>query len=516
MNKKAPNMTSIRSDYKKLMTRTRDLIILQSAECIIHWDMETMMPPKAVAQRSLQLALLSRIKHKMSTSRETGRLLHTITASPQYDALSEVEKRNVYLAKKNFDEQTALPEKLVSEVARQQAVTVNTWKKAKTAKNFGILRLELEKLVALSKQEAQILMKTKETATPYDALLDSYEPKMTTDTIAATFNQLQQGLTVLLTKIQRAPNQPDASVLRISIPAEEQRKIAHALTQALGYDTTSATAGGRIDETEHPFTSGQYDDVRITTHYHPDNFTSSIFSVLHETGHALYEQNLNQDWKYQPVGSPCSYGIHESQSRLYENIIGRSREFWRHWLPKLKQIAPTLANAELDAFVHAINAVKPSKIRIEADEVTYNLHVIIRFQMEADLFAQKIAVAELPEIWKQKYKEQLGVKVENDAEGVMQDTHWSSGFYGYFPTYALGNIYSGQLLATLAQDIRDWRSQIAEGKLENLRDWLTKKVHSQGDLYDPSDLMSRITGKRLDAEPYLKYLQEKYTDLYGF
>jgi carboxypeptidase Taq len=166
--------------------------------------------------------------------------------------------------------------------------------------------------------------------------------------------------------------------------------------------------------------------------------------------------------------------------------------------------------------VHAINAVKPSKIRIEADEVTYNLHVIIRFQIEADLFAQKIAVAELPEIWNQKYKEQLGVKVENDAEGVMQDTHWSSGFYGYFPTYALGNIYSGQLLATLAQDIRDWRSQIAEGKFGNLKDWLTKNVHSQGDLYDPADLMSRITGKRLDVEPYLKYLREKYADLYGF
>jgi carboxypeptidase Taq len=478
--------------------------------------METMMPPKAVEQRSLQLALLSRIKHKMSTSRETGRLLNTITASPQYDTLSEVEKRNVYLAKKNYDEQTALPEKLVSEVAKQQALTVNTWKKAKAAKNFGILRLELEKLVALSKQEAKILMKTKETATPYDALLDSYEPKMTTDTIAATFNRLQHGLTELLMKIQNAPNQPDTSVLRISIPAEAQRKIAHALTQELGYDTTSATAGGRIDETEHPFTSGQYDDVRITTHYHPDNFTSSIFSVLHETGHALYEQNLNQNWEYQPVGSPCSYGIHESQSRLYENIIGRSREFWAHWLPKLKQIAPTLVNAELDAFVHAINAVKPSKIRIEADEVTYNLHVIIRFQMEADLFAQKIAVAELPEIWNQKYKEYLAVKVENDAEGVMQDTHWSSGFYGYFPTYALGNIYSGQLLATLAQDIRDWRSQMAEGKLENLKDWLTKNVHSQGDLYDPADLMSRITGKRLDAEPYLKYLREKYADLYGF
>ena len=510
-------MTSIRSAYKRLMTRTKDLIILQSAEGIIHWDMETMMPPRAVEQRSQQLALLSRIKHKMSTSRETGKLLNAIAANPQYDELNEVEKRNVYLTKKNYDEQTALPEKLVSEIAKQQAITVNTWKKAKATKTFAILEPELEKLVALTKQAAQILMKVKETATPYDALLDIYEPKMTASMITAIFSQLQQGLTALLMKIQSAPNQPDTHILRISIPTETQRKIAQALTQTLGYDTTSPTAGGRIDETEHPFTSGYYDDVRVTTHYYPDNCTSAIFSVLHETGHALYEQNLNQNWKYQPAGSPCSYGIHESQSRLYENIIGRSREFWTHWLPKLKQITSSaLANVELDQFVHAINAVKPSKIRIEADEVTYNLHVIIRFQLEADLFADKIAVAELPEIWNQKYEEHLGVNIENDSEGVMQDTHWASGFYGYFPTYALGNIYSGQLLATLTKDIRDWRNQIAEGKLENLKGWLIKNVHSRGALYDPADLMSSITGKKLDAAPYLKYLQEKYSGLYGF
>jgi carboxypeptidase Taq len=470
-----------------------------------------------VEQRSQQLALLSRISHKMSSAPEIEKLLNAVKTSPQYDTLGEVEKRNIYLFKKNYDEQTALPEKLVSEVAKQQAITVNTWKKAKAAKKFDTLKPELEKLVALSKQEAQILMKVKEAATPYDALIDSYEPKMTTNTITITFNQLQQGLTALLRNIQNSSNQPDTHILRASIPVEAQRKIAKALTQTLGYDTTSPKANGRIDETEHPFTSGHYDDVRITTHYHPDNFTSAIFSVLHETGHALYEQNLNPNWKYQPVGSPCSYGIHESQSRLYENIIGRSREFWTYWLPKLKHIAaPALANVELDQFVHAINAVKPSKIRIEADEVTYNLHVIIRFQLETALFADKIAVAELPEMWNQKYKEHLHVNIENDSEGIMQDTHWASGLYGYFPTYALGNIYSGQLLATLTKSIRDWRNQIAEGKLENIKGWLTKNVHSCGALYDPANLMSSITGKKLDSEPYLKYLQKKYSTLYEF
>lgn len=510
-------MVHILSAYKKLMARTKDLMVLSSAEAIIHWDMETMMPPKAVEQRSQQLALLSRIKHKMSTAPEIGKLLNAILTGKEYDTLGEVEKRNVYLVKKNYDEQTALPEKLVAEIAKQQAITVNTWKKAKAAKTFATLKPDLEKLVALNKHAAQILMKVKETAMPYDALLDSYEPKMTANTIAMTFNQLQQGLATLLEKIQASPNQPDTGILSIHVPAEKQRKIAQTLAQTLGYDTISPTAGGRIDETEHPFTSGYYDDVRVTTHYYPDNYASAIFSVLHETGHALYEQNLNPNWKYQPTGSPCSYGIHESQSRLYENIIGRSREFWMHWLPKLKQItAPALANVSLNQFVHAINKVNPSKIRIEADEVTYNLHIIIRFQIEKDLFADKIAVAELPVIWNQKYREYLGVNVENDSEGAMQDTHWASGLYGYFPTYALGNIYSGQLTAALAKDVQDWRRQIAQGNLENITRWLVKSVHSHGDLYDPADLMQRITGKKLDAEPYLKYLREKYSGLYEF
>jgi carboxypeptidase Taq len=360
-------------------------------------------------------------------------------------------------------------------------------------------------------------MQVKQTRTPYDALLDIYEPKMTADIITTTFNQLQQGLTTLLEKIQNAQNQPDTTLLHINISTEKQRKIALGLSQTLGYDTTSPNAGGKINETEHPFTSGYYDDVRVTTHYHTDSFTNSIFSILHETGHALYEQNLNQNWKYQPVGSACSYGIHESQSRLYENIIGRSREFWTHWLPKLKQITtPALANTELDQFVYAINTVKPSKIRIEADEVTYNLHVIIRFQIEKDLFADRIDISDISEIWNQKYKEQLGVNVENDSEGVMQDTHWASGYYGYFPTYALGNINSGQLLGALAKDIQDWRHQIAIGNLKNITGWLVKNVHSYGDLYDSADLMSRITGKKPYAKPYLEYLQEKYSGLYGF
>jgi carboxypeptidase Taq len=509
--------TSIQSVYKKLIARNKDLIVLRSAEDIVNWDMETMMPPRAVELRSQQLALLSRVIHKMSTSPGTGKLLKAIQADSNYDSLGETQKRNVQLIKKNYDEQTALPEKLVAETAKQQAITVNTWKKAKATKNYALLKPELEKLVNLNRKTAELLMEVKATHTPYDALIDKFEPKMTTNTITTIFNQLQKGLTALLEKIQNARKQPDATILRRSVPVETQRKIAKALTETLGYDTTSTNAAGRIDETEHPFTTGYYDDVRITTHYYPNNFITAIFSTLHEAGHALYEQGLPQRWKYQPIGKVASSGFDESQSRFTENIVGRSREFWVSFLPKLKKIAsPSLANLELDPFVQAINQVKPSKIRTEADEVTYCAHIIIRFQIERDLFEDKIEANQLPETWNQKYKENLGITIKNDSEGVMQDTHWASGLYGYFPSYALGNIYSGQILTRIKEDVEDWRSQLAQGNLKNIRGWLAKNVYSYGDLYEPAELIKKITGKKLDAKPYLEYLEEKYSALYGF
>jgi len=502
--------TDLHSSYKKLIVKNKDLIVLSSAQAILQWDMETMMPPKGVSLRSEQLALLSGLQHKMSTSSTIGNLLKAIFKHPSYESLNEVEKRNVQLIKKNYDEQTKLPTKLVSEIAKQQAITVNTWKKAKASRNFNLFKPELEKLVALNKQAASILMEAKQTRTPYDALIDIYEPKMDAESIAKIFKDLQTGLEKLLQKIKTA-TQPDTRILLRKVPVEEQRAIAKLLVEALNYDVSSPNSGGRIDETEHPFTTGYYDDVRITTHYHVDRWTSSIFSVLHETGHALYEQGLPQEWKYQPVGTSCSLGFHESQSRLYENIIGRSKEFWIKVMPKIKGM-----KLELDEFIRAINVVTPSKIRIEADEVTYNLHVIIRFQIEKDLFADKLTIAELPTVWNQKYKQILGVNIENDSEGVMQDTHWASGLYGYFPTYALGNIYSGQIINKIQQENPSWRDEIAADNLENIRAWLTNNIYKHGNLYDPADLLKKATGEKPDVKPYLRYLEEKYQKLYAF
>jgi carboxypeptidase Taq len=510
--------TNLGSAYKKLLERYKNIAVLGSTEAIVQWDMETKMPPKAVQLRSEQLALLSEIHHKMATAPTMGKMLDEILKHPQYETLSEVEKRNVQLIKKNYDEQTKLPSKLVSAITRQQAISVNTWKKAKAQKDYALFKPELEKLVDLNKQAAQILMKVKETKVPYDALVDFYEPKMTAQAINVVFGDLQTGLEKLLEKITHATSQPDVDILAREVSADKQEKIANLLMQTLGYEVPpSPTAGGRLDETEHPFTTGFYDDVRITTHYHPDMFASSIFSVLHETGHALYEQGLPQEWKYQPIGAGCSMGIHESQSRFYENVIGRSKEFWTRLLPKVKAVAtPSLNHLELGKFIRAINAVKPSKIRIEADEVTYCLHIIIRFQIEREVFADKLGVDELPQVWNEKYKQTLGVKIENDSEGVMQDTHWASGYYGYFPTYALGNIYSGQIIAALKKANPAWRSELAQGNLDSSKKWLNSAIYSLGNLYDPAILVKKAIGTPLTVKPYLSYLEEKFKGLYGF
>ena len=504
-----------KANYETLMKKSKELAVLQSAESIIGWDMETMMPPKAIALRSEQFSLLSTIEHKMSTEPEIGNLLDKIMHHRDYSKLNEPQKRNVYLIKKHYDEQTKLPEQLVAQIAKQQALTIDIWKKAKAAKNYAMFRPELEKMVELEKKAADILKQVKKTKTPYDALIDIYEPKMTTANITKIFDQLRVGLVSLIKKCENASKQPDMSILKRKVPVETQRKISKDLVQFVGYDVTSKEAGGRIDETEHPFTTGYYDDVRITTHYFEDNFASSLFSILHEAGHALYEQNLKEEWMYQPIGSGVSMGFHESQSRMVENMVGRSEEFWTYFLPKLKKTTgPALSDLKLEPFVHAINQVKPSKIRVEADEVTYCLHVIIRFNIERDLFADKITVKELPEIWNQSYKDYLGITITDDSEGVMQDTHWAGGSFGYFPSYALGNIYSGQLLEAMQKTVPNWRTHIAEGNFNPVKNWLIKNVHSYGNLYDAPDLIRKIAGKELNVKPYLSYLNKKYSKLY--
>lgn len=509
------SMDSLKSAYETLLGRYKNLVVLQTATWLLRWDMRTMMPPAGVSLRGEQLALLERLSHRMATDPEVGRLLKEIMGHPGFESLGEVERRNVELIKKTYDEATALPEELVAETAKQRAVTVSVWEKAKAKRDYEPFKPELGRLLELRKKAAELLMEVKGTKTPYDALIDIYEPKMTADEIDRVFSELKSGLVRLIDKCLSS-EQPRIDFLHRAVPIEVQRRISRAIAEFVGYDTWSEKAWGRIDESEHPFTSGYYGDIRITTHYYEDAFYKSVFSVLHECGHALYDGSLPEEWRYQPVGEACSMGFHESQSRFVENIIGRSHEFWSYFYPRLREMVGVLDDVELQDFVKAINIVKPGKIRVDADEVTYGLHIIIRFELEKALFEDKVDVDELPEVWNERYEKYLGVEIQHPSEGVMQDIHWASGSYGYFPSYALGNIIGGQLLDVMKREIPDWRGRIEAGSFTEVREWLRMHVHRYGNLYDPPRLIEVATGSPLRVEPFLRYLEEKYSKLYGF
>ncbi len=510
------SMNTLKSALERLMERARELIILDSAASILHWDMETMMPPAAVSLRGEQLSLMERMMHRMLTDPQVGGLLKEILGHPSYGSLDEAQRRNVHLIRKAYEEAVRLPEELVAETARQRAITIDVWKKAKASKDYRPFSPHLERLFELRRRAAELLVEVKGVKDPYDALIDDFEPGMASDTIARIFSDLRPRLIRIMDKCLSS-GQPETSFLGRRVPIEAQRRVSEALASFIGYEIGSREAWGRIDETEHPFTTGYYDDIRITTHYYEDQLSSSIFSVLHEGGHALYERGLPREWMYQPVGSPCSYGIHESQSRFVENIIGRSMDFWSHFLLRLKELTGgILQDVELESFVRAVNKVEPSKIRVRADEVTYGLHIIIRFELERSLFNDEVEVPELPSAWNEKYERYLGVEVEDDSEGVMQDTHWAGGSFGYFPSYCLGNIYSGQILKAMEEDLPEWRGLISSGSFKEVRDWLATHVHRHGKLYDPAALIKLISGSELTVEPFIEYLEKKYSSLYGF
>lgn len=502
--------------YSALLDKWKEIAVLQSTSSIVNWDMETKMPPKGLELRSQQLAQLKLINHRMITSPEIRGLLQRVEKDSEFKNFDPVLRRNVHLVRKAYDESSKLPEQLVFDTAKQQTIAVGVWKQAKAARDYGLFKPELAKMIELKMKVAEILMDVKGTKTPYDALLDSYEPRMTADRITEVFNEMRDGLIMVLKMIQGSGIEPDQSILARPVPVETQKKISDETMGFIGYDTKSPKAGGRLDETEHPFTTGYYDDVRITTHYHENRFSSSLYSVLHEGGHALYEQNLPRQWIYQPIGSSASYGIHESQSRFVENMVGRSPEFLGFMFPKLKRIVgKPLRGVKLRDFVAASNRVKPSKIRIEADEVTYGLHIIIRFEIERDIFAGRLRVDELPQVWNEKYDKYLGVEIENDSEGMMQDTHWASGSYGYFPSYAMGNIYGGMFLRKITKDLPRWKKDLKKGNFGPVKSWLVENVHSKANLYDPADLVKQITGQNLTVGPFITYLEQKFRRIYS-
>jgi len=512
------NMASnITESYGQLMARYKQLTVIRAASGILNWDLETKIPPKGVEQRADQLAVLDVMAHKELVDPQVNELLTKIEKGLPKSKFDQVQKRNVQLMRKYYNEEAKLPDELVAEMSKQAAITVNIWKKAKAAKDYSMFKPDLEKTIVLRKKAASILMDVKGTKNEYDALLDAFEPGMTAEKITEVFDGMKKGLMSIMKKIESSDVKPDYKIMTKKVSVEDQKKISMLAMEFLGFDTTSPNAGARLDETEHPFSTGFYDDLRITTHYYENKFDSSLFSVLHETGHSLYEGHQLNEWKYFPVGAACSYGIHESQSRFVENIVGRSPEFLGYALPKLKKITGGALNGvKLKDFIAAVNKVAPSKIRIEADEVTYGLHIIVRFEMERDIFAGKLTVDELPEAWNERYAKYLGVDIKNDSEGVMQDTHWAGGSFGYFPSYALGNLYGGMFLQKMNKDLPDWKGSIAKGDFMPVKNWLRVNVHEKGNLYDPADLIKVVTGKSLDIKPFINYLDQKMGAIYDY
>jgi carboxypeptidase Taq len=416
---------------------------------------------------------------------------------------------NVHEVRRVYDRAVKLPGELVAAIARATTLGRESWVKARQDSNFSLFAPHLEELLRLKREVADRIGYADD---PYDALLDEYEPGARAADVQQVFAGLRKELVPLVQAISVAPRKPDASILERACPVPAQAAFARGVVAAMGFDF----AAGRIDTTTHPFCSGASPlDVRLTTRYDEHYLPMSLFGLMHEAGHGLYEQGLDPAHAHTPMGMSISLGIHESQSRLWENQVGRSRAFWQHWLTPLQQQFPTLADVSLDDWVFAINTVRPSLIRVEADEVTYNLHIMLRMDIERQMVGGQLAVRDVPAAWNEAMQQMLGVTPPNDGQGCLQDIHWSMGILGYFPTYALGNLYSAQIFAASRAALPELDAQIARGELVPLREWLRENVHRHGQRYRAGELCEKVTGAPLSHAPLVDYLNKKYRALYG-
>ncbi|MEM4734128.1 MAG: carboxypeptidase M32 [Candidatus Thorarchaeota archaeon] len=503
------------SAYDELMSRAKEISLLGSIGSLLQWDMQTYLPPRGVALRGEQFALVGMLTHRLQTSKEYGDLIKRAESEIR-NGSDDVKKRNLYLLRKSHDEAACLPEDLVAEINRQVAIAQDVWRKARNQNDWNTFAPELSKLFSLVYRRSEMLQDVKGVKRPYDSSIDDFEPLMSSTEISRVFSELRSGLIPLIRKYSQIAADIDMSKIRRHLTKDRQRAIAEDVVNLMGYDTRSENAGGRIDETVHPFTTGYYDDVRITLRYTDDDPMGTLLTAMHEAGHAIYELSLAPEWKYQPVGTAAGMGIHESISRFYENMIGRSPEFWEHYLPRANELSGgVFSNITPEDVTRCINRVTPSKIRVSADEVTYSIHVIIRFEIERDLFEGKIQIDELPQVWNEKYEDYLGVEVRDDKDGVLQDVHWSSGYFGYFPTYALGNVYAGMWLKKMRSEIPDCFERISEGDILYVTRWIGREVLVKSNMWCPADLVKRVTGEDVSAEPFLSYVRDKYSRIYG-
>ena len=500
-----------RETYDRLIEIHKEVVLLESCSSVLKWDQETYMPARGTEHRAGQLALLAKTAHQRFTYPRVGELLARCEESDLAADPLSVESVNLREIRRKYDKKTRLPQRLVEELAKTSVLAHSAWIEARKSSDYESFRPWLEKIVSLKREQAQAIGYQN---SPYDPLIDDFEPGETESHLAPLFSELRRGLVPLLEKIAGSSIQPDTSFLSLEYPIGHQRTFGEMVAASCGFDFTQ----GRLDEVVHPFCTGiGPGDTRITTCYDSYTFSRAFFGILHEAGHGMYEQGLDPEHYGTPMGESVSLGIHESQSRMWENFIGRSKPFWEHFFPKAQGVFhEALADISLDKFMQAVNRVQPSFIRIEADELTYNLHIILRFELERSLISGELAPVEVPAAWNERFKELLGIEVIQDSQGCLQDTHWSGGFFGYFPTYCLGNLYAAQFYHKVLRDIPELENSIAQGNLELLLDWLRENIHGHGMRYGAGELVERITGEPLSTTPLLNYLEEKYSILYDF
>jgi len=496
------------TSYDKLVLAWKEVSALGAVNGLLNWDQETYMPPKGAASRADMCALVSGVSHDKLVADSMGELLEK--AEREVQGLGAPAQANVREIGRAFRRERKLPKELVTELSKTTSLSMQHWQKAKKENKFEEFAPWLEKIIGLKRKVADAVGFT---TCAYDALLDEYEPAATAEALAPMFAGLKEALVPLVAAIAKSDRRPDATILTRPYPVEKQKEFSLAVIGAMGFDLEA----GRLDVSAHPFCSGfSPKDVRLTTRFQPNDMRSALFGCMHEAGHGLYEQGLDPAHEWTPMASAVSLGIHESQSRLWENLVGRSRPFWTRWYPKLLETFPdTLAGTSFEEFYFAINDVRPSMIRVEADEVTYNLHILLRFELEQELLSGKVSISDLPSVWNARMEQYLGIKPATDSEGCLQDIHWSFGLFGYFPTYTLGNLYASQIFAAAQRDMPDLNERIAGGDMIPLRRWLEEKVHRKGMLLRPADLVTEVTGEAPTADHFTRYLTDKFGALYG-
>ncbi len=498
-------MSDLLEKYKSYINETEQMM---HAVTLLYWDMETKMPKEGFQSHSDSLAYLSTECFKRETSDEMGEMLEALMRPEEFDALSDMWKFNVKRMKRAYDKGKRIPVEFFNEYIKVQNEAGVKWQEAKKASDYSIYAPILKRMIDMTKQKVAYTDPGKEV---YDVLLDEHEEGMDSATYDRVFNDLKKGLLPLIDRILSA-KQPDETKFTRKYDIPSQREIEKLLLEYIGFSFEKGCTG----ETEHPFTLNfNSKDVRVTNHFREDDGTDSMFSAIHEGGHAIFEQNVNPDFDNTPAGS-CSYlGLHESQSRFFENILGRNINFWSPIYSKIQEISPDYKDISLDEFYHHINHVKNSYIRTAADEVTYCLHVILRYEIEKEIFRNNATVESLPELWNKKMTEYLHITPENDAVGILQDMHWSDGSFGYFPTYLLGTIYDGMFLEAVEADLGPVDDILAAGDIKKITSWLNKNIHTYGSTRLPKEVIETVCKKEVSAAAILKYFTDKYTAIYN-